>query len=58
MDISTNETEFKRNAREYQRVIKIGLERMKNGVGYNGQRMQMQNATPESESNIIDWGSL
>jgi len=58
MDISTNETEFKRNAREYQRVIKIGLERMKNGVGYNGQRLQMQNAAPESESNIIDWGSL
>jgi hypothetical protein len=58
MSISTSEAEFKKAAREYQRVMKLGLERMKSGVGYNGQRIQMQNAAPESESNIIDWGSL
>ena len=60
MSISTSEAEFKKAAREYQRVMKLGLERMKSGIGYNGQRLQMQNAgnTPESESNIIDWGSL
>lgn len=60
MDISTSEAEFKRNAREYQRIMKLGLERMKSGVGYNGQRIQMQNAgnAPENESNVIDWRSL
>jgi hypothetical protein len=60
MSISTSEPEFKKAAREYQRVMRLGLERMKKGVGYNGQRLQMQNAgnTPENESNIIDWGSL
>jgi hypothetical protein len=60
MSISTSEAEFKKAAREYQKVMRLGLERMKKGVGYNGQRLQMQNAgnTPENESNIIDWGSL
>lgn len=58
MDISTSEEEFKQNAREYQRIMRLGLERMKRGVGYNGQRIEMQNAAPENNSNIIDWGSL
>lgn len=60
MDISTSEAEFKRNAREYQRMMKLGFERIKRGIGYNGQRIQMQNAgnAPENESNVIEWGSL
>lgn len=60
MDISTSEAEFKRNAREYQRIIQLGFERIKRGIGYNGQRIQMQNAgnAPENESNVIEWGSL
>lgn len=60
LDISTSEAEFKRNAREYQRIIQLGFERIKRGIGYNGQRIQMQNAgnAPENESNVIEWGSL
>lgn len=58
MDVATSEQEFKTAAREYQRIMKLGLERMKRGVGYNGQSIQMQNAAPENNSNIIDWGSL
>jgi hypothetical protein len=60
MDISTSEKEFKRAAREYQRVMKLGLERMKKGVGHNGQPIQMQDMQDQTQnqSNIIDWGDL
>ncbi|MFZ9145853.1 MAG: hypothetical protein ACO21H_01270 [Sediminibacterium sp.] len=60
MDISTSEAEFIRNAREYQRILQLGFERIKRGIGYNGQRIQMQNAgnASENESNVIEWGSL
>jgi len=60
MDISTSEAEFIRNAREYQRILQLGFERIKRGIGYNGQRIQMQNVgnAPENQSNVIEWGSL
>jgi hypothetical protein len=60
INISTSEAEFIRNAREYQRILQLGFERIKRGIGYNGQRIQMQNAgnASENESNVIEWGSL
>ena len=48
MDISTNEAEFKRNAREYQRIMKLGLERIKQGLG---QKIEIT-------SNQINWEDL
>jgi hypothetical protein len=48
MDISTNEEEFKRNAREYQRIIQLGLERIKQGIGQKN----------EITSNEINWEDL
>jgi hypothetical protein len=61
MDISTSEEEFKRNAREYQRIMKIGLERMKRGVGYDNRPIEARGAeTPQftPSSNVINWEDL
>lgn len=56
LDISTSEAEFKRNAREYQRIIQLGLERMKQGVGYNNRPIE----TRENKitNNEINWEDL
>lgn len=56
MDISTSEAEFKRNAREYQRIIQLGLERMKKGVGYNNRPIEARES--KITNNEINWGDL
>lgn len=62
MDISTSEAEFKRNAREYQKVMKLGLERIKRGVGYDNRSIEAKGAeTPQSlssNSSVINWEDL
>jgi hypothetical protein len=62
MDISTSEAEFKRNAREYQKVMKLGLERIKRGVGYDNRSIEARGAeTPQSlssNSSVINWEDL
>lgn len=56
LDISTSEAEFKRNAREYQRIIQLGLERMKKGVGYNNRPIEARES--KITNNEINWGDL
>lgn len=56
LDISTSEAEFKRNAREYQRIVQLGLERMKKGVGYNNRPIEARES--KITNNEINWGDL
>lgn len=56
LDISTSEAEFKRNAREYQRIIQLGLERMKQGVGYDNRPIEAREN--KITSNEINWENL
>ena len=58
MDISTSEAEFKRNAREYQRIAKLGLERMKRGVGYDNRPIEMRDNNQSQFTPIQSGGSM
>ena len=58
MDISTSEEEFKRNAREYQRIMKLGLERMKRGVGYDNRPIESRGVETPQFTPIQSGGSM